>query len=186
MSDFGRLLGALQAIAREAFPRADFAFPYRYRVVEMAVDRVQLQAVRKLAGLPDVLPATMFPGTAGTWASLTSGSLVLVQFIEGDPSQPIVTHYSTKDDPGWRPARLVIDAVNAVAIGEVATYVYVGAVDDDPRPVARAQGVQAALDALKVTVNALAVAVSALILPAPAIPPVGTVDADATTKLRAL
>jgi len=127
MSDLGRLLGAIQAMAREAFPRADFAFPYRYRVVEMSADRVQLQAVRRLAGLPDLLPGTMFPGVSGAWAALKPGSLVLVSFIEGDPSQPIVTHYATKDDPGWRPVRLELDAEDEVQIGEEADLVTLGA-----------------------------------------------------------
>lgn len=186
MSEPSRLLAVLQSIARETFPRADFAFLYRYRVVAMSGERVELQAVRKLAGLPDVLPVSMVPGTAGTWASLTQGAIVLVSFIEGDPAQPIVTHFSTKADPGWKPVRLELDASNVVTIGETADFVYLGPIaGGNTRPLARAAGVQAALDALKTTVNLLVAAVNVLIAPAPPISPVGTVDADATTKARA-
>src|SRR5262249_31196172 len=104
-----QLRDATQVIAREAFPRCDFLAKYRYRVVQMnpGDDRVQLQAVRKLAGLPDLLPVSILPGMAGLSAELKPGAIVLVEFIEGDPSLPIVTHFEAKGGARFLPASLV-------------------------------------------------------------------------------
>ena len=123
-----RLLRAMQAIVRETFPRYDFLAKYRYRVVKMnpCDDRVQLQAVRKLAGLPDLLPVSILPGMAGLSAVLTPGAIVLVEFIEGDPSLPIVTHFEAKGGSGFLPVSLFLDATAAVNIGATASAVNLG------------------------------------------------------------
>jgi hypothetical protein len=81
---------------------------FRYRVLRMAGDRVELQAVRNSAGLPDVLPVSMWPGVAGVHAVLVPGSECLVEFIEGDRALPIVTHFAGKDGVGFEPAELVL------------------------------------------------------------------------------
>lgn len=117
LQEENRLLRALKAVVRWATPKADFSVPYRYRVFGMTGNRVNLQAVRKGAGLPDLLSISMRPGIAGAWANLTPGSLVLVTFIEGDPTLPIVTHFEDRDGPGWRPVDLYLDASNKVRIG---------------------------------------------------------------------
>ena len=81
---------------------------YRYRVVRMSTDRVELQAVRQAAGLPDVMPVSMWPGIAGAHAELTPGAEVLVEFIEGDRTLPIVTHFAGKDGKGHVPVSLTL------------------------------------------------------------------------------
>lgn len=81
---------------------------YRYRVVRMAGERVELQAVRALAGLPDVLPVSMWPGVAGAHAELAPGAIVLVEFIEGDRAQPIVTSFAGVDGAGHVPESLTL------------------------------------------------------------------------------
>jgi hypothetical protein len=84
---------------------------YRYRVVNMAAGpegRVSLQAVNRAIGLPDIEPISQWPGVAGVHADLTPGVEVLVSFIEGDRSQPIVTHYAGKDGSAYVPVELVI------------------------------------------------------------------------------
>jgi hypothetical protein len=87
---------------------------YRYRVVAMAADgRVKLQAITKAAGLPDVVPATMRPGVAGVSADLALGGEVLVEFIAGKASDPIVTAFAGKGEPGFVPTKLVIGAASA-------------------------------------------------------------------------
>jgi hypothetical protein len=73
---------------------------------------VELQAVRQAAGLPDALPATQIPGIAGAWAKLANGAEVLVEFIEGDPSQPIVTGFTPKGGGGFVPERLTLGATS--------------------------------------------------------------------------
>jgi len=93
----GRIANALRGIAKRVALDKLFG-KYRYRVVNMSGDRAELQAVRQAAGLPDVLPISMKPGVAGAHAKLTGGSIVLVEFIEGDRSLPIVTAFAGKDE----------------------------------------------------------------------------------------
>lgn len=123
-----QLRDATGAIVRETFPRYDFLAKYRYRVVKMnpGDDRTQLQAVRKLAGLPDLLPVSILPGMAGLSAMLTPGSIVLVEFIEGDPSLPIVSHFEAKGGAGFLPVSLFLDATSAVNIGATAGAINLG------------------------------------------------------------
>src|SRR5262252_4327925 len=102
----GRLAGLLEAIARRATDAPIFG-KYRYRVVTQRDDgRLELQAVRREAGLPDLKPIRVWPGVAGAAADLTPGAEVLVEFIEGDPQQPIVTHFAGVDGPGFVPVSL--------------------------------------------------------------------------------
>jgi hypothetical protein len=82
---------------------------YRYRVVQMAVDgRVDLQAVKVQAGLPDLLRLEQWPGVPGTHSELTPGSIVAVEFLEGDRSLPIVSGYRGKQDGGFVPDLMLL------------------------------------------------------------------------------
>jgi hypothetical protein len=81
---------------------------WRYRVVNMKVDRVDVQAIRAAAGLPDLLTISMWPGAAGAHALLTPGAEVLVQFVEGDREQPVITGFSGKGAPGHVPQSLIL------------------------------------------------------------------------------
>jgi hypothetical protein len=81
---------------------------YRYRVERMSGDRVELQVVKKSAGLPDVFPLSIWPGVAGVHAVLSPGAEVLVQFVEGSRAQPVVTHFAGKDGVGFTPVSLVL------------------------------------------------------------------------------
>src|SRR5690606_23653254 len=113
----GRLEDALRSIVRRSTDDRLFG-AWRYRVVRMRGDRVELQAVRRDAGLPDVLPVSMWPGLAGAHAELTGGAEVLVQFIEGDRTMPIVTHFAGKDGAGWAPANVTLDASTLIKLGQ--------------------------------------------------------------------
>lgn len=91
---------------------------YRYRVIAMRGDkRVDLQAVRKAVGLPDVQAAQQYPGIPGMAAELTEGAEVLVQFVDGDPREPLITHYAGPGTNGFAPVGIVIgdDAGEAAA-----------------------------------------------------------------------
>lgn len=93
---------------------------YRYRVVSEALDtRCDLQAVRKDAGLPDLRHISQWPGVAGIASKLTPGAHVLVQFIEGDRAQPVLTGYAGKDGIGFAPLETVIGAEPAPAAARV-------------------------------------------------------------------
>jgi hypothetical protein len=107
-SEPARLPGLLRALVRRITEGQLFG-SYRYRVVAMAADgRVELQAVRKSAGLPDIRPISQWPGVAGAHAELAPGAEVLVQFIEGDAAQPVVTHYVGKGGTGFVPVQLTL------------------------------------------------------------------------------
>ena len=103
----GRLAGLLEVIARRVTDAPIYG-KYRYRVVFQRDDgRLELQAVRRDAGLPDLKPIRVWPGVAGAAAKLTPGTEVLVEFVEGDPQQPIVTHFAGVDGPGFVPIEIV-------------------------------------------------------------------------------
>lgn len=106
-SSAGHLADLMRAIVQRTTDAALYG-KYRYRVVRMSVDRVECQAVRKAAGLPDVLPVSMWPGVAGAHAELTPGAEVLVEFIEGDRTMPIITHFAGKDGKGHAPVTLTL------------------------------------------------------------------------------
>ena len=113
-----RLLTAIQALIRQTLPQVPYQSPYRYRVVSQGSDgRVNLQAVRKSGDSPDMRAIAVLHGVPGTSSRLTLGSLVLVEFIEGDAAQPIVTHFEAEGGAGWLPISLTFDASSEVAMG---------------------------------------------------------------------
>lgn len=79
---------------------------WRYVVDEMVVDRVHLKAVNQSAGLPHLLHVSMRPGIAGAHAELAKGAEVLVEFVEGDRTKPVITHFSGKNGAAWLPTKL--------------------------------------------------------------------------------
>lgn len=104
-----RLAGLLQTIVRQLAEQR-LVGCYRYRVVSVgaADKRLTLQAVRRAAGLPDIQLVSQWPGLPGLSASLTPGSEVLVQFVEGDPTQPVATAYAGPDGASFAPVGMVI------------------------------------------------------------------------------
>jgi hypothetical protein len=116
-----RFIRSIQTIVRETFPNYEFLAKYRYRVVKMSGDRVDLQAVSKDLGLPDMLPVQIWPGLAGASANLTPGAIVLVEFIEGNPTMPIVSHFEPEGGGGFRPVHSFVDASERVFLGTSQT-----------------------------------------------------------------
>ncbi len=115
----GRLAGALVSLIERATDGQLFGL-WRYRVIGMDGDRVKLQAVSKRAGLPDILPIPMWPGAAGVHAELAPGAEVLVEFVEGRRSQPVISHFAGKAGPGWAPVRTTVAASTEVLLGDAA------------------------------------------------------------------
>lgn len=103
----GRLPGLFRSIIARATDGKLFG-KYRYRVLRMNGDRVELQAVRKGAGLPDVIPVSMWPGVAGVHAELSPSSEVLVEFLEGRRTMPVVTGFAGKDGKGFVPVSITL------------------------------------------------------------------------------
>ena len=118
-SSHGRLATALLAVIAKA--RSDkLPFKYRYRFVQMSTNRTELQAVSVIAGLPDVLPVAMKPGVAGAHAKLTPGSIVLVEFIEGDRTQPVVVAFEGKGSDGHVTDELDFSVTTMLRLGSDA------------------------------------------------------------------
>jgi hypothetical protein len=101
----GNLVDTLRAVV-ERMTDSRLHGIYRYRVVAMAGDRVNLQVIRKRIGVPDAATIPMWPGVSGSHATLTAGTEVTVQFLDGDPSSPIITGFVGRGGPGDVPQRL--------------------------------------------------------------------------------
>jgi hypothetical protein len=106
----GRLEGALRSVVGAAAGRRLHGV-YAYRVARLAADRVELQAIDRTLGLPDLGPTPMWPGLAGAHATLSLGAEVLVCFVNGDRARPVVTSFVGKGGAGFSPTR--IDLGNA-------------------------------------------------------------------------
>lgn len=106
----GRLSALWRAVTARATEQLLLGL-YLYRVVRMAPgsqNRVSLQAVHRDSGLPDIEPITQWPGVPGLQTDLAPGAQVLVAFIEGDRTQPVVTHYAGAAGEGFVPTGIVI------------------------------------------------------------------------------
>lgn len=107
-SEPSRLAGLLRSIITHAVA-GELPGCYRYRVMSQAGDgRVDLQAVRKQAGLPDLRTVSQWPGVPGVSTVLALGGECIVQFIDSDPAQPIITAYAGPGGAGFVPQALVI------------------------------------------------------------------------------
>ena len=94
---------------------------WRYRVVSMAPDgRVNLQAVSKLSGVPDILTIEQWPGVAGAHATLSNGAIVAVEFLEGKRDLPVITAYAGKQSSGYVPERVTFGATDPNDAANVA------------------------------------------------------------------
>lgn len=113
---YSELIDDLAALSREA-TRITFARFHEYRVIAMAGDRVELQAINPIGGLPNVLPGSVWGGISGYKATLQPASRVLVGFIGGDPRYPFVAAFEPSDGVGWRPIRLELDALLSIELG---------------------------------------------------------------------
>jgi hypothetical protein len=116
-STASRLTGAIRAIIASATDGKIYGLR-KYRVTQMSADRVELQVVRRDAGLPDILPISMWPGLAGAHAALTPGAEVLVEFIDGEPTDPVITHFAGKGGAGFVPVSLAISVSSLLKLGD--------------------------------------------------------------------
>ena len=115
----GRLAGLVRGMVERVL--ADKLFgKYKYRVVQMATDRVELQVVSQAVGLPDVLPVSMKPGVAGAHSKLTAGMHVLVEFLEGSRAEPFISAFAGKGDEGHVTDELVFSVTTSLKLGSDA------------------------------------------------------------------
>lgn len=121
-----RFLDAFRAMVLAVLPDYHLLRVYRYRVAQISGNRLHLQAISKAFGLPDALNVPMRPGLPGGFGKPMLASEVLVQFIEGDASQPFVAHFDAIDAPGFMPTTASLDASDTVKIGANASSVVLG------------------------------------------------------------
>lgn len=98
---------ALALLLEALDPRRRYRGTYEFRVVTQTGNRLNLQPVRASSGLSDLLrvPVRLAPGLRAEHAL---GSLVLVTFVDADPSRPAVIAGDDADAPGWAPTGLVV------------------------------------------------------------------------------
>jgi hypothetical protein len=93
----------------------------------------------------------MWPGLAGAHSSLALGAQVLVQFIGGNPTEPIVTHFAGKDGAGWIPTDTILSASSSLRLGSKDA---TDGVSLAPKVDPRVNLISAALDAFATAVPA--------------------------------
>jgi hypothetical protein len=95
-----RLVRALGSLAREA-TSAIYTRPYKYRVaLQMPDGRLTLQATSLDIPVPQILQSVeVWPGIPGATAKVTPGTEVVVAFLNGDPSFPVVVGFSSLVPP---------------------------------------------------------------------------------------
>lgn len=92
-----RLHATVRMIVRELAGVA-YLRDYRYRYVQTNTDgTLALQAVTP--GAPDIGRIDQTSGMAGVLAKLAPGTIVYVRFVNGDPTDPIITDYDTSKVP---------------------------------------------------------------------------------------
>lgn len=106
-------------------PFRKFRGTFEYRVVFQVGERLDLQIVRRATGLGDLesVPVRLAPGVR---ASHFLGSLVLVTFVDSDPSRPVVIAGDDPDSPGWMPLFLMLGAEPTIPINRVGDPVQAG------------------------------------------------------------
>jgi|SRR5579884_888386 len=117
-----RLTAALTSMVRELSGAAKLRV-YRYRFVTATGGRLNLQAVDKSLGIPDILPVSVWPGMAGASGKYAPGQQCLVRFLGDDYSEPAVVGFD-----GNLPLEASLDAQDKVHIAPSGSH---------PGPIAR-------------------------------------------------
>jgi hypothetical protein len=101
---FARRLTAWRTLFEAFDPWRIYRAPHEFRVLAPG-DRLTVQPVRSVNGLPMLtdVPVRWAPGVKAT---VLPGALVVVQFIEGDPSRPCVTSGDAVGAPGFEPVTM--------------------------------------------------------------------------------
>jgi hypothetical protein len=117
LASVNRRLVALRRIFEQLDPDRRFRGTYEYRVVSQEFERVNLQPIRVSTGMPDLQRVPVRPGIPGARATHAVGSRVLVAFVDGAPSRPVVMSFEDADGEGFVPLTLELAADTMIKIG---------------------------------------------------------------------
>lgn len=123
------VIDALRTLVARVAPARLFG-KFRYRVVTIDggnAGRLNLQAVKPSAGVPDTLSLPMAVA-CGIHAKPALGSTCFVEFVAGDVADPIVTAFQGRGGPGFVPQGITLasdddTAPNAARQGDGVTVV---------------------------------------------------------------
>lgn len=121
-----RRLLAWSQILEALVPNLKYFGTYEFRVVTQSGERLNLQPVRAATGLPDLANVPVRPGMAGLRSNVQLGELVLVTFVDADPSRPVVVSHDAPDAPGWMPLTLELGGPGALGVARMTDPVIAG------------------------------------------------------------
>jgi hypothetical protein len=130
--------------ARSALRKTRYLGTYRYRIIEQIDERLQLQAVDTVAGLPDQVLVSKAHGLPGVTTECAPAGEVLIVFADGNRSRPFVSAYLGSS----------LDIVHTTASATFTT----SAPLPSPEPVALAPAVDALQQALLTFCSTIAAA----------------------------
>src|SRR6185437_9736782 len=116
-----RRISALRALVDQLDPDRAFRGTWEYRIVTQDGVRLNLQPVRASSGMPDLARVMVRPGVPGFSAQHMLGARVLVTFVDGDPSRPVVVSFEDAEGSGFSPSSVSISAGGMAATEHVTT-----------------------------------------------------------------
>jgi hypothetical protein len=125
-SGMSRALNALERTVLALFPNLRYRGAFEFRIVTQSGERLNLQPVRSAMGMPELPNVPVRAGMAGLKAKHLPGSIVVVQFLDADPSRPIVTGFDEPDAPGWMPLELILGGPGALGVARMTDPVVCG------------------------------------------------------------
>jgi hypothetical protein len=121
-----RRIAAFEAMIDALDPRRRYRGSYEFRVVTQSGHRLNLQPVRAASGLPDLENVPMRPGMAGLRATVQLGELVVVGFLDADPSRPFVFAHDDPNAPGYMPTLLELGDTPTLGVVRLTDTVQAG------------------------------------------------------------
>lgn len=121
-----RRLAAQRRLFEQLFPDYRYRGVYEFRVVQQNGERLDLQPTRTSLGLSDMRRVRVRAGIPGARAEHTLGSLVLVAFVNADPTRPVVVGFDDPESPGWMPQELDFGEAPRLGIARLTDTVVAG------------------------------------------------------------
>lgn len=121
-----RRLAAWTKLLDALDPQRRFRGVHEYRIVNQTGERLNLQPIRSRAELPDLARVPVRMGVPGVRANHTPGGAVLVAFLEGDPTRPVVVGFDAPDSPGWMPLQIELGGPTPLGVARVTDPVVAG------------------------------------------------------------